>query len=113
MLKGGVGCENAVVGFYNRVRHLRGGIHRELELGLLAVIAGKPLEQESTLQHCVNEVKPRIKRQDTNKATTSTTAKGVENEEALEARAVVCKTADFLHDTINQFLADRVVSTSV
>jgi hypothetical protein len=49
----------------------------------------------------------------TNKTATGATTKGVEDEEALEARAVVCEAADFLHDTFNQFLADCVVPTGI
>jgi hypothetical protein len=37
----------------------------------------------------------------------------VEDEEALEARAVVRKATDFLHNTFNQLLADGVVPSGI
>jgi hypothetical protein len=37
----------------------------------------------------------------------------VENEEALQTLAVVCKTANLVHHHINLFLADGVVTTGV
>ena len=49
----------------------------------------------------------------TNKATTSAAAEGVEDEEALQTRTVVCEAAGFFHNTINQLLADGVMPTSV
>lgn len=49
MFKGSVSREDAVVRLYNGVGHLRSGIHCELEFGLFAIIARKPLKQESAL----------------------------------------------------------------
>ena len=40
VLKSGVGGQNRVVWLNNRCRHLGGGVDRELELGLLAVVGG-------------------------------------------------------------------------
>jgi len=37
----------------------------------------------------------------------------VENEEALETRAIVCKAADLVHHCVNLFLSNGVVSTSI
>jgi hypothetical protein len=37
----------------------------------------------------------------------------MENEEALEAGAAICHTADLVENLINQFLSDRVVTTGV
>jgi len=37
----------------------------------------------------------------------------VEDEEALERGAVVGDTADFVDDTVNEFFANRVMSTSI
>ena len=87
--------ENGVVGFNNRVGHRWRGVYRELELGLLAIVGREALEDKGT------------------ETGTSSTAKGVENEKALETTAVVCKAADLLHYSVNHFLAHSVVTTGV
>jgi hypothetical protein len=68
-----VGGENCIIGFYDRGRHTRRRVHGELKLALLAVVGRKALEEQST------------------ETGTSTTTERVEDEEALERRAVVCR----------------------
>ena len=49
----------------------------------------------------------------THKTRASTTTERVEDEEALKPRAVVRKTANLVHDGVDQLLADSVVPTGV
>ena len=95
VLKSRVGRQNGVVGLDDRARELRGGVYTELELRLLAVVVSKTLHEESA------------------EARAGTTAERVEDEEALQTRAVVRQTTDFVHDGVNQLLADGVVTTSI
>jgi len=95
VLKGGVSGEDGVVGLDDRGGDLRSRVDTELELALLAVVDGQALHEEST------------------ETGTSTTTERVENEEALETRAVVCDSADLVKNLVNQFLADGVVTTGV
>ena len=95
MLKGGVCRQDGVIGLNNRVGTLGGRVYTELELGLLAVVSRKTLKNEST------------------KTGTSSTTKGVEDEEALETVAVVCETANLVHHGVNHLLSNGVVATGV
>ena len=95
VLKSRVGRQNGVVGLDDRAGQLRRGVHAELELGLLAVVGGEALEEEGT------------------ETRASATTEGVEDEEALEARAVVCQTADLVHRRVDELLADGVVTTGI
>lgn len=95
VLKSGVGGEDRVVGLDNRGGDLRSRIDTELELALLAVVDRQTLHEEST------------------ETRTGTTTERVENEEALETRAVVCNSSDLVENLVDQFLADGVVTTSV
>ena len=95
MLEGGVGGEDGVVGLDNGGGDLRGGVDAELELALLAVVDGETLHEEGT------------------ETGTGTTTEGVEDEEALETRAVVGDVADLVEDLVNELLADGVVATGV
>ena len=95
MLKRRVGRQDGVVGLDNRAGQLGSGVHAELELGLLAVVGGKALKEESA------------------ETRTSATTEGVEDEEALEARAVVGQTADLVHRRVDELLADGVVATGI
>ena len=72
--------ENRVVRLDDGVRHLRRRVDAELELRLLAVVGGKALKEKST------------------ETRASSTAKGVEDEEALETGAVISETAGLVHD---------------
>jgi hypothetical protein len=66
-----VGRENSVVRLDDGGGDARGGVHGEFELGFLAVVCGETLEKEGA------------------ESRASSTAEGVEDQEALEGRAVV------------------------
>lgn len=95
VLESGVSRQDGVVGFNDGVSHRRRGVHAELELGLLAIVRRQTLENEST------------------EAGASSTTERVEDEEALEAVTVVCKTADLVHDGVDHLFAHGVVPTGV
>ena len=95
VLESGVRRKDRVVWFNDRVRRFRGRVNRELELRLLAIVSRQTLEQQST------------------EAGTRSTTKRVENEEALEAAALISQPPQLVHDWVNQLLADGVVATSV
>ena len=95
MLQGGVGSEDRVVRLDNRGGGLRGRVDAELELALLAVVDREALHEEGA------------------ETRASTTAEGVEDEEALETNAVVGDAADLVQDTLDELLADGVVATGV
>ena len=95
VLEEGVGREDGVVGLNDGGRGLGRGIDGVAELGLLAVVDGEALEQEGA------------------EAGAGAAADGVEDEEALEAGAVVGELADAVEAEIDDFLADGVVATSV
>ena len=95
VLEGGVGGEDGVVGLDNGGGDLRGGVDAELELALLAVVDGETLHEEGT------------------ETGTGTTTEGVEDEESLKTGAVVGNTADLVENTLNQLLANGVVTTSI
>ena len=87
--------QDSVVWFDNGVAELGGGVNAELELGLLSVISRKTLKQEST------------------ETGTSSTTKRVEDEEALETRAVIGQTPDLVHNWVDLFFSYGIVTTSV
>lgn len=95
VLKGGVGGEDRVVGLNNGGGVLRSRVNAEFQLGLLAVVNGQTLHQEST------------------ETGTSTTTEGVEDQETLETSAVVGNTADLVEDLVDHLLADGVVTTGI
>ena len=95
MFQGGVGGQNGVVGLDNRVGQGRRGIHAEFKLGLLAIVGGEALKDEGT------------------KSGTSSATERMEDEEALETRAVVCEPANLVHDEVDLLLANRVVATGI
>ena len=74
---------------------MRCGVHTEFQLGFFAVICRQALEQERT--------KPRP----------SSSTEGVEDEEALQTRAVISQATELVHHGIDEFLADGIVTTSV
>jgi len=71
VLDGAVGSENGIVGLDDCSADPGGRVDRELKLAFLRVIGRKALQEKGA------------------KAGTSTTAEGVENEEALQAGTVV------------------------
>ena len=93
VLQEGVGGQHGVVGFNNRGGDLGGGVDREPELGLLAVVDGQALQEEGA------------------ETGAGTTADSVEDHEALEAGAVVRELADAVEAQVHDFLADGVVTT--
>jgi len=74
VLNGAVSGENGVVRLDDSGRNTRGRVDAEFQLGLLAILGGELLQQQST------------------ETRTSTTTEGVENKETLQAGAVVCCT---------------------
>ena len=115
VLDGAVGGQDGVVGLDNGRRQARGRVHGELELALLGKVGRQALEKQSA------------------EPGTGATAKGVEDQEALEGVAVVyglasdvCPfpgtesgtwltgdTADALADTVDHLLADGVVTAGI
>ena len=95
MLKRCVCGKHRVVWLNDRRRQLGSGVHAELELGLFAVVCGEALKKKST------------------EARSSAAAKGVENEEALEATTVIRKPADLVHSRVDKFLSDSIVPACI
>lgn len=95
VLESGVGGENRVVRLDNGGSGLGSRVDAELELALLAVVDGEALHEEST------------------KAGAGTTTEGVEDEESLKTNAVVGNAANLVEDTVNELLADSVVTTGI
>ena len=67
----------------------------QIKLQLLAVVHQEMLEKEGT------------------ESRSYAAAEGVEDKEALEATAVVCKLADLVHDQVDKLLANRIVTTCI
>lgn len=87
--------QDGVVWLNDGVRHGGCGVHAELELRLLAIVGGKTLEDEGT------------------EPGASTTAKRVEDKEALKTTAVVRKAANLVHHSVDHLLTHCVVTTGV
>ena len=75
--------------------HLRSGVDGELQLGLLAVVHRQTLHQQG------------------GEAGAGATTEGVEDEEALQTRALVSQLADAVQNQVHDFLADGVVTAGV
>ena len=95
VLQCGVCCEDRVVWLNYRSSNLRCRIHAEFELALLTIVHRQALHQQGT------------------KARASTTAKRVEDKEALKTTAVVCHASNLVKNLINELLANSVVSASI
>merc|ERR1719272_2115699 len=95
VLEGGVAREDGVVRLNDGGGDLRGRVHGELELGLLAVVDGQALHEER------------------GEPGTGTTAEGVEDQETLETGALVGELSDTVEDEVNNFFTDGVVTTGV
>jgi hypothetical protein len=95
MLKKCVGRKDGVVGLNNGCRNLRGRIDAEVELGLLAIVRRETLKKERA------------------KARSSTSADGVEDEEALETVALISDLANAIQGGVEEILANSVVATGV
>ncbi len=95
VLECGVRGQDGVVRLHHGRGHLRSGIHGELQLGLLAVVDREALHEEG------GETGP------------GATAKGVEDQEALESGALLRLLPHLLQDHVHDLLADGVVSAGV
>ena len=84
-----MGAQDGVVGLHHGGGHLGRGRHREGELGLASVVHGEPLEKEGS------------------EAGSSSSAGGVEDEEALEAGAVVSELTDPVQNEVHDFLSEE------
>ena len=93
VLEEGVGREDGVVWLDDGGGDLRGWVDGEAELGLLAVVNGKSLEEERS------------------KTGSSATTDGVEDEEALETSALIGELSDSVEAEVNNLLTDGVVTT--
>merc|ERR1719181_2514751 len=90
--EGGVAREDRVVRLDDGGGHLRGRVHGEFELGLLAVVDRQALHEER------------------GETGAGTTAERVEDQETLETSALVGELADAVEDEVHDFLADGVVT---
>merc|ERR1712153_279265 len=95
VLEEGVGGEHGVVWLDHGSGHLRGRVHAESQLGLLAVVHGQTLEEEGA------------------EAGTGTTTDGVEDHEALETSALVGELAKAVEGQVNNLLTHGVMATGV
>ena len=95
VLESGVSREDGVVRLNNGCGDLRGWIDTELQLALLAVVDRETLHQQST------------------EARTGTSTEAVEDEEALETRAIVRNTPNLVEHLVDELFADSVVAASV
>ena len=112
MLQGGVGGQDGVVRLHHGSGDLRSWVDREFQLGLLSIVHRETFHQ----QGC--------------KARSSTTTKGVENEETLQASALVsletiCNEFNYKHllltyqlaysvkNLVHQLLSNSVVTTGI
>jgi len=92
VLERGVGGEDGVVGLDDRRGEVGSRVDREGELGLLAVVLGETLEEESA------------------EPGSRSSSERVEDEEPLQAVAVVGELADTVARRVDELLADGVVS---
>ena len=88
-----VGGEDRVVRLNDGGGDLGRGVHGETELGLLAVINGKSLEEERS------------------ETGAGATTDGVEDEETLETSALIGELSDPVEAEVNNLLTDGVVTT--
>lgn len=95
VLQGGVSGQDGVVGLNNGGGVLGSRVDTELELGLLAVVDGQTLHEEST------------------ETGTGTTTEGVEDQESLETGTRVGNTTNTVEDLIDHLLTHGVVTTGV
>ena len=93
MLQEGVSGQDGVVGLNDGSGDLGGGVNGETQLGFLAVVNGKSLQEEGA------------------ETGTSTTTNGVENHETLETSTVVSELSDTVEAKVNDFLTNGVVAS--
>ena len=95
MLQGGVGGQDGVVRLNHCCGHLGSRVDGELQLRLLAIIHRQPFHEQR------------------GEARSSATSEGVEEEEALQASALVSQLPDPVQDKVNNLLANGVVSPGI
>merc|ERR1712142_260556 len=95
VLQCGVGGQDGVVRLYYGGRYLGGGVNGELELGFLAVVDGETFHEQG------------------GEARAGAAAERVEDEEALQAGALVSQLADPVENKVDDLLADGVVPSGV
>lgn len=95
VLESGVSRQDRVVWLHDGGSCLWSWVDAEFKLALLSVVDGETLHEQGS------------------KTRSSSTTKGVENEETLKASTVVGNTADLVKDLVDQLLADSVVTTSI
>jgi hypothetical protein len=89
------GSKDGVVRLNNGGSGLGSWVNAEFQLNLLAEVNRQTLHKKSA------------------ETRSSSTTEGVEDEEALETRAVIGNTANFVQNLINQLLSDSVVTTGI
>ena len=95
VFESGVGGQDGIVWLDHSGGNLRGRVDAEFQLALLAIVDGQTLHEKRT------------------KARPSSTAKGVEDQEPLKTGAIVCNSANFIQDLIDQLFSNSVVATSI
>ena len=95
MLQSSVSGEDGVVRLDHGSGHLRGRVDGELKLGFLSVIDGKTFHKKRS------------------KARASATTERTKDQESLETGALIGKLTDPVHDLINMFLSNSVVTASI
>ena len=95
MLEGGVGGQDGVVGLNNSGGDLRSGIDGKLQLGLLPIVHGESLHQQS------------------GESRSSSSSEGVEEQKSLKTSTLVSKLPDPVQDEVHNLLADGVVAPGV
>ena len=95
VLKGGMGGQDGVVWLNNSSGDLRSRVDGKLQFGFLSVVNGETFHQEGS------------------ESRSSATTEGVEDQETLEASALVSQLTDAVKDKVNDFLSNGVVTTGV
>jgi hypothetical protein len=95
VLESGVGGEDRVVRLDDRAGELRGRVDTELEFRLFAIVCRQLFHQKGA------------------ETRASSSTEGVEDEKSLEAIAVVGQSPQLVHDRVDEFLSDGVVTTGI
>jgi hypothetical protein len=95
VLQGGVGGQDWVVRFHHSCGNLGSRVDTEFQLALLSIVDGQTFHQQGT------------------KSGTRAATEGVEDQEPLEARAVVCHATNLVEDLVNQLFTHSVVAAGV
>ena len=95
VFQGGVGSENGIVRLDNRGSRLRSRIDTKFQLALLAIVYRETLHEKST------------------KARACAASKGVKDQETLETDTVVGNASNLVKNSIDQLLANSIVTTSI